>query len=55
VIEGLDVGNIVVVDGTDKLRNRAKVMVGKPSKGTNVGPKADGTGEKREKRTAPVN
>jgi multidrug efflux system membrane fusion protein len=55
VIDGLDVGNIVVVDGTDKLRNRAKVMVGKPSKGTNVGPKADGTGEKKEKRTTPAN
>jgi multidrug efflux system membrane fusion protein len=31
VIEGLAAGNIVVVDGTDKLRNGAKVIVGDPT------------------------
>ena len=31
VIDGLSPGNIVVVDGTDKLRNGAKVMVGQAS------------------------
>ncbi len=31
VIEGLSAGNIVVVDGTDKLRNSAKVIVGQAS------------------------
>lgn len=59
VLDGLDVGNIVVVDGTDKLRNRAKVTVGKPSKGANADPKGDtrasGAGEKREKRPTPGN
>jgi len=31
VVDGLAAGNIVVVDGTDKLRNGAKVMVGEAS------------------------
>lgn len=31
VIDGLSPGNIVVVDGTDKLRNGAKVMIGQAS------------------------
>jgi multidrug efflux system membrane fusion protein len=59
VLDGLDVGNIVVVDGTDKLRNGSKVMVGKPSGSVNIDPKADtkarGADSKKEKRTAPTN
>jgi multidrug efflux system membrane fusion protein len=35
VIDGLQAGNIVVVDGTDKLRNGAKVLVGDASSSPN--------------------
>jgi len=35
VLEGLAPGNIVVVDGTDKLRNGSKVIVGQASATTN--------------------
>jgi multidrug efflux system membrane fusion protein len=35
VITGLEAGNIVVVDGTDKLRNGAKVLVGDASSSPN--------------------
>jgi len=40
VVEGLSPGNIVVVDGTDKLRNGAKVIVGQASVSAN--PNANG-------------
>jgi len=36
VVDGLDAGNIVVLDGTDKLRNGAKVIVGQASGSTNA-------------------
>ena len=36
VVEGLAAGNIVVVDGTDKLRNGAKVIVGQASAPANA-------------------
>ncbi|MDH6240517.1 multidrug efflux system membrane fusion protein [Polynucleobacter sphagniphilus] len=46
VLEGLEPGNIVVVDGTDKLRNGAKVMVGQASGAANAGGKgAKGSGQ----------
>jgi len=46
VLEGLEPGNIVVVDGTDKLRNGAKVMVGQASGAANASGKgAKGSGQ----------
>ena len=51
VIDGLEAGNIVVVDGTDKLRNGAKVTVGQAS--TAINPNAKGRWRDGQKPKAP--
>lgn len=51
VVDGLDAGNIVVVDGTDKLRNGARVIVGEASAPTNA--KGRWRDEQTQKNAAP--
>ncbi|MBU3539027.1 efflux RND transporter periplasmic adaptor subunit [Polynucleobacter sp. UK-Gri1-W3] len=55
VLDGLSAGNIVVVDGTDKLRNGSKVMVGKASSAVNPDSKSGWGSSKKSKRAAQGN
>ncbi|SNX29399.1 membrane fusion protein, multidrug efflux system [Polynucleobacter meluiroseus] len=52
VLDGLTAGNIVVVDGTDKLRNGSKVMVGKASNAVNPDSKSGSGDSQKSKRAA---